>query len=784
LFKRLYLAGALLLGAVFAFVVSWWLFQQRSQQLNEAFDSVRRIEVAMLQLRRREKDFLLRGERRYIDDFARERDHLRRELGGLAGAELLGAAELRQLERHLDDYVAGFNEVVARTLASSELRAKLHGKGERLAAELAAGDPDRRRQLAELRLQERELGQRGRRPDWEWFDRAVGELDEENRPENAAVKDYAAAFITLSRELEALGLDEDSGAQGRMRTAVHRLEAGLGEQRVQASRSLDTARERVVVAMLGTSLLFLLVLGASVLYIRRLFHAQEALRVELAERAEEQRVVLSSIGDGLITTDTQGKVTGLNPAAELLTGWTEELARGKPIADVFVIVNAKTREPATIPVAAVLETGKIQGLANDTLLIAKDGVERQIADSAAPLMPQAGELRGVVMVFRDVTERYDFEARQRQSQKLESIGLLAGGVAHDFNNMLGAILTAAQLLEDDVRDPEQKKLLGMIYSSARNAASLTRKLLSFSRQGKLVSSPLDVHQVLDDTLVILSRTLDKRIGIEKRLAASEALVVGDPAQLQNAFLNLGINAGDAMPQGGAISVTTRNVELDGVFCKASTFDLAVGPYLEIVFTDSGVGMDAATLARIFDPFFTTKEHERGTGLGLASVYGAIKEHRGAIEVKSSPGQGSQFRLLFPLAEERGVVVKAVEPVRSALATILVVDDEQIVRTTTRMILERHGHRVLEAENGTRAIELFRQRAAEIELVVLDMVMPDLHGPQVARALSELKARTPILFISGFTPDRVDLEGDGPRGFVHKPFGKDELVGAVERLLSL
>ena len=387
--------------------------------------------------------------------------------------------------------------------------------------------------------------------------------------------------------------------------------------------------------------------------------------VEVRKRAEYNlQITLDSIGDGVITTDVNGCITRINPVAERLTGWLAVDAKGKQIRNIFDIVHADTREQIENPVAKVVASGKIELLSERTLLIAKDGREHLIADSGAPIRSKDGETFGVVLVFRDITEEHFLHEQLRQSQKMDAIGQLSGGIAHDFNNMLGGITGAAEMLSYYLPDdPKARKFHTIILDAAKRSSDLIDKLLSFSRNNPKVSTAIDVHEIIIATSVLLENSIDRRITLKMELAAEKCTIIGDSSQLQNALLNLAINASHAMPEGGMLTIASRNLPLDKPYCDASLFDIQPGEYLEIEVRDTGYGIAPEHVNRIFEPFFSTKEQGEGTGLGLAAVYGTVQQHSGAVTVYSEQGNGTIFHVLLPVTSHAEAIRSAAVPMR-------------------------------------------------------------------------------------------------------------------------
>ena len=310
----------------------------------------------------------------------------------------------------------------------------------------------------------------------------------------------------------------------------------------------------------------------------------------------------------------------------------------------------------------------------------------------------AGE-KCLLSVSMDITGRKRAEQEKAQlervlahSQKMDAIGQLAGGIAHDFNNMLGGIVGAAEMLSMYLPDdPKARKFHQLIMESAGRSADLVKKLLAFSRNNPQLSSTIDVHDVLRETIMLLENTIDRRVVITVNLEAKESTIIGDPTQLQNSFLNMGINSSHAMPSGGTLCFSTRNLQLDAAYCRNSTFEIEPGEFLEIEIRDDGHGIELEHMGMIFDPFFTTKDQDKGTGLGLSAVYGSMQQHKGAVTVYSEVGCGTTFHLFLPVVSGRTELIQRVKPEAiKGSGTILVVDDEEVMRITAKAILEELG----------------------------------------------------------------------------------------------
>jgi two-component system, cell cycle sensor histidine kinase and response regulator CckA len=393
---------------------------------------------------------------------------------------------------------------------------------------------------------------------------------------------------------------------------------------------------------------------------------------------------------------------------------------------------------------------------------------------------------GVVVVFRDVSAQRALEDEVWQAQKVEAIGQLAGGVAHDFNNMLTPVLAYGQLIRETAGTSEEvRQYAEVVVETATRAAALTRQLLAFSRKGSKTLRTLSPTRLVEETATLLRRTIDRSIDVQLDLKATGS-VRGDAALLQNALLNLALNSRDAMPYGGILRLTSRDVRLDEKDCTVGGFTLSPGPHVELGVADTGVGMPPEVVARIFEPFYTTKEAGKGTGLGLAAVHGTVTEFGGAVLVHSVPNHGTTIRLLFPaVASDQATAPAAsakAHQAREGLA--LVVEDEPRIRQLVVRELTGLGFRVVEAADGLGAMSAVAAPVS-YDLAVLDLVLPRASGRQVFLALRAQQPALPILLTSGFAREGniSDLLEQPLVGFLEKPWRPSELLDAVERLLG-
>jgi PAS domain S-box-containing protein len=417
-----------------------------------------------------------------------------------------------------------------------------------------------------------------------------------------------------------------------------------------------------------------------------------------------------------------------------------------------------------------------------------DGELRHMDFSLSPIRDATGDISMIISESRDITEQKQMEKRLLHSQKLDAIGILAGGVAHDFNNHLQAISGYTQLLQlHGHGSDKEKEMLETIQHSTRHASELTRQLLTFSREIESRLVPVDLNDEVKTVVRLLRRTLPRMTRIETEAAGGLHKVKADRAQLEQVIMNLSINASHAMPDGGILTIATGNTELDDAFCSGHA-DAEPGPYVMLSITDTGHGMDAATREHIFEPFFTTRETGAGTGLGLAMVYGIVQNHKGMITCYSEPGRGTVFRIYFPTVADASDTENRPQPrtaIQGGHEHIMVVDDEQTLRDLGRDLLERFGYRVCQAENGETALERFQEMRADLDMILLDLNMPGMGGVRCLEELKTIDPGMPVLIASGFAPDgeaRATIDRLA-QGFVDKPYEITGLLQAVRRALD-
>ena len=515
------------------------------------------------------------------------------------------------------------------------------------------------------------------------------------------------------------------------------------------------------------------------------------LECELKARQQWLSVTLTSIADAVIATDADGSIVFMNPVAQSLTGWQQDEAAGRPLGDVFAIQSERTGQLAPSPAAEALGNGVVTSIGDNAVLVARDGRNMPIADKMAPIRDAAGRIIGGILVFQDITEQRQTERRLRELQKMETIGKLAGGIAHHFNNLLTVIMGNAQLLRSDpLAVSDLADTVDHILRASRQAAELTGNLLTFARESTYHPVLVDLHDIIDEVVGMLQKTIDRRIRITGNLRADPSVVLGSPDQLRNALVHLGINARDAMAEGGDLTFATRNVALDESDCRKLTQAVTTGNYLEITVRDTGGGMDPQTLEQVFEPFFTTKAVGQATGMGLASVYGCVHSHNGAIRLESTLGQGTTATILLPVEsfEEAAAPARQVAeaaPARRGRPHILIVDDEPDVAELAATVLRMDGHTVTICHNGADAVDFFRKRPTEIDLVILDLVMPKMDGNETFVKMKEINPNVRVLLSSGYSRNDMPsgLMRMGVLGFLAKPYAVEELARAVKRYLD-
>jgi two-component system, cell cycle sensor histidine kinase and response regulator CckA len=526
------------------------------------------------------------------------------------------------------------------------------------------------------------------------------------------------------------------------------------------------------------------------------FEGSLALVTDITDRrrADQTRNLLASIvassDDAIISRGVDGIIHTWNRGAERLTLYSAEEAVGKSIGMLY------PPEQATEMAINRARVDGGQSIDQVEMVIARrDGSRVDISLTSSVLRDEGGNICGVSSIARNISEKRKSDAalrrteeQLRQAQKMEAIGSLAGGMAHDFNNILSVILSYTSMIADDLKPSDPLRAdIDEVHKAGLRATALTRQLLVFSRQQMLQPIVLDLNQIVSGVSKMLGRLLGEDIELSFLTSALAGKVHADPGQIEQVIMNLVVNGRDAMPHGGNLTIETANITIDEMYA-AHHAGVIPGDYVMMAVTDTGTGMDAATIERIFEPFFTTKDKSKGTGLGLSTVYGIIQQSGGHISVYSELGKGTTFKVYLPRTDR----VAGIQPPPPAdpislrgTETILLVEDQEQVRTVMQSILRKQGYNVLEAQNGGEAFLLCEQFSARIHMLVTDVVMPRMSGRQLAERLAQLRPEMKVMYVSGYTDDTIVHHGviDAGMAFLQKPIMPASLLAKVRQVLD-
>ncbi len=501
---------------------------------------------------------------------------------------------------------------------------------------------------------------------------------------------------------------------------------------------------------------------------------------ELRDSQNRLALIVDSSQDAIIAKNLDGIITQWNQGAEQMYGYTAMEMIGQNIS-----VLSPPDRPDEIPeiLRKIRQGEKVNYF--ESIRITKDGRRLNVSISVSPIYDQEGNVVGASAIGRNITSQKKVEEQLRQSQKMEAVGRLAGGVAHDFNNLLGIVTACTELLRSRVDDAAQE-YIDNIREAANRGAALTRQLLAFSRRQPLQPQMIDLNAKLRDLSKLLKPLMGDDVEIFLPSKASTAVVEADPGQLDQIVLNLAVNARDAMPHGGKFIIDTGVFDIDETFSVEHS--MSPGRYVMLAISDNGIGMDESTRVRIFEPFFTTKELGKGSGLGLATVYGIVKQSGGHIWVYSEPGQGTTFKIYLPSAEDK--IGRDVEdqpeslPRKRAGVTILLAEDDGMMRKLTRKILEEHGYKVLDATNGEAALEVISRHPSPIDLTLTDVAMKGMNGPDLVLRLMDSHPEMKVIYMSGYTGDLIAHQGlQTGIPLLEKPFTRAALLKTVDDALG-
>lgn len=514
------------------------------------------------------------------------------------------------------------------------------------------------------------------------------------------------------------------------------------------------------------------------------------LRDMTAQKSAEEnlKITLNSINDAVISIDQNGFIISVNPAAERITGINSIYSINKKLSSILKIFDSDTDDIIENPGETAIKNGGTVTFEEKSLFITKNDHKINISVSASPIINNNDKIVGAVIVCRDITRETILQEKLRQSQRLEIIGQLAGGVAHDFNNLLAAIIGSAELIQSIEKDNDETlSYVQDILTASLRASELTKHLLAFSRKAKIQMKPVKIHAIIDETIRLLSRSINKQIEIIKSFEADNDVIFGDGVLLQTAFLNISVNARDSIQGNGEIKIHTSNIILSPDFHGTLYKELKPGNYIKVEISDSGCGINKSLIDHIFEPYFTTKPVGKGTGLGLATVYGCVKSHKGSIEVASEIGKGTSFTILFPATlhsvQDEEIILNSLE--LNSKGKIIVIDDEELLLSIVKNMLTKTGYDVITFDKGSEAISFFANNNKDIDLIILDLIMPKTSGREVFYKLKEINPNIKVLLSSGFdrNSETDELLQNGANGFISKPYKMNTLSTEINRILN-
>ncbi len=519
--------------------------------------------------------------------------------------------------------------------------------------------------------------------------------------------------------------------------------------------------------------------------LRSLEEKRKKILGEEQKKGNVRSVLIENANSAILRWNQKGIITYFNNFAEKTFGFSRDEIIGKHVVGTIVPESESTgRNLRHLMEDISHNPDKYEYNINEN--ICKNGTRIWIAWTNKIYKNEFGEME-TLSIGSDITNQRQIENKLQQSEKMRSIGQLAGGIAHDFNNQLTGILGYADILSKELTDEKLIQYAEFIKTGANRATELTKQLLAFSRKGKYLSTEININEIVLEVMTILQHCINKNITIDHNFMASDTITIGDPNQLQNAILNIALNARDAMPNGGNLDFDTNVIELEKNPCPLFDSDLSGGKYVLISIKDSGCGMSEETMNHVFEPFFTTKQLGKGTGMGLASVYGTIDNHSGCINIESEIDKGTTFHLYLP-AHKKTVNIenkqKKIIP-KKGTARILVIDDEDGVCKLMSIILHNLGYKVATCNDGKEAISYYAKSWEYVDLVILDLVLPGLGGKEIFEELKKINPQVNVLISSGYTIENKAqaIIDQGAKGFIEKPFTQVNIANAISKIIS-
>jgi two-component system cell cycle sensor histidine kinase/response regulator CckA len=504
---------------------------------------------------------------------------------------------------------------------------------------------------------------------------------------------------------------------------------------------------------------------------------KERQRVE--EQIREQAALLDKAQDAIAVHDLEGNIVYWNESARRVYGWSAEEVLGKNAGELLY----KSVSTANNPLKEALEKGEWSG---ELKQATKDEREITVQSRWTLVRDNAGEPKSLLVINSDITEKKRLEAQILRTQRMESIGTLAGGIAHDLNNVLSPILLSVNLLERKLPDDQSRQILKLVESSARRGGALVKQVLTFARGFEGERTLMTVSHIIKELQTFASQSFPKTVELKTNWTKNLWNIHGDPTQVHQVLLNLCVNARDAMPNGGTVSISAENVTLDQNYAAMNP-EAKPGPYVVLKVKDTGTGIPPEVLDRIFEPFFTTKEVGKGTGIGLSTLHAIVKGHGGFVSVQTEVGKGTEFSVYLPAVEaaaQEAVITQERKIPHGLGELVLVAEDEQVIREITKDSLERHGYKTVVATDGIEALALYLQHKEDIKLVLLDMIMPYMDGPATIRALEKMNPQVKVLAVSGSTEKfkAAEAASHKPIRFLPKPYTTDKLLEAMNEML--
>ncbi len=502
---------------------------------------------------------------------------------------------------------------------------------------------------------------------------------------------------------------------------------------------------------------------------------------ELRDSQNRMALIVNSSQDAIIGKNLDGVITQWNSGAEEIYGYTAQEVIGRSIS----LIAPKDRADEIPDILRKIRAGeRVEYF--ETVRVTKDGRRLNMSVSVSPILDAEGKAIGASTIARNITGQKKTEEQLRQSQKMEAVGRLAGGVAHDFNNLLGIVTACTELLRMHA-PAESLEYLDNIREASKRGAALTKQLLAFSRRQPVQMQLLDLNERLKEVSKLLRPLMGESVQISIPTRPANGIVEADPSQIDQIVMNLAVNSRDAMPNGGKLIIETGVFDFDESFAREHP-GMNAGRYVMLAVSDNGVGMNEATRSHIFEPFFTTKEMGKGTGLGLSTVYGIVKQSGGHIWVYSEPGRGTTFKIYLPSADHKlessAALVAETLPARREGTTILLAEDDTMMRKLTRKILEEHGYKVFEAEDGRAALQLVAENHKTIDLVLTDVVMQGMSGPEMVLKLLDSYPAMKVVYMSGYTGELVAHQGaDASIRLLEKPFTRISLLKTLDVALG-